>query len=181
LFAVIWVLWGVPYVMIKVVVAEVSVPVLVCTRTAVGAAVLLPLAIRSGGLVMFRRYWLWVLAFTAFQVIGPWWLLCDAELRMSSSVSALFIAAAPTISVVLAPLFGDTERPTTLRLAGLLVGLAGVVLLAVTIARVAPTSPMSAKSTTNARAVHSSARPASAHNTRADGIVAGHVAAAGPT
>jgi drug/metabolite transporter (DMT)-like permease len=131
LFAVLCVLWGIPYVMIKVVVAEVSAPVLVLTRTAVGAVVLLPLAIRSGTLVMLRRHWPWVLAFTTLQVIGPWWLLSDAELRLSSSVSALFIAAAPTISVVLAPLFGDTERPTTLRLAGLLVGLAGVVLLAV--------------------------------------------------
>jgi drug/metabolite transporter (DMT)-like permease len=131
LFAVICVLWGIPYVMIKVAIAEVSVPVLILTRTAAGAAVLLPLAIRSGGLLMLRRHWPWVLTFTTLQIIGPWWLLADAELRLSSSMSALFIAAAPTISVVLAPLFGDTERPTTLRLAGLLVGLAGVVLLGV--------------------------------------------------
>jgi drug/metabolite transporter (DMT)-like permease len=84
LFAVICVLWGIPYVMIKVAVAEVSAPVLVFTRTAVGAAVSLPLAIRSGGLVMLRRHWLWVLAFTTLQVIGPWWLLSDAALRLSS-------------------------------------------------------------------------------------------------
>jgi drug/metabolite transporter (DMT)-like permease len=131
LFAVICVLWGIPYLMIKVAVAEVSAPVLVFTRTAVGAAVLLPLAIRSGTLVMLRRHWPWVLIFATLQVIVPWWLLSDAELRLSSSMSALFIAAAPAISVVLAPLFGDTERPTPIRLAGLLVGLAGVVLLAV--------------------------------------------------
>jgi drug/metabolite transporter (DMT)-like permease len=131
LFAVMCVLWGIPYLMIKVAVYEVSAPVLVLARTAVGAAVLLPLAIRSGSLVMLRRHWPWVLAFAALQIIGPWWLLSDAELRLSSSMSALFIAAAPTISVALAPLFGDTERPAPIRLAGLLVGLAGVVLLAV--------------------------------------------------
>jgi drug/metabolite transporter (DMT)-like permease len=125
------VLWGIPFLMIKVAVHEVSAPVLVFARTAVGAAVLLPLAIRSGSLVMLRRHWPWVLAFAALQIIGPWWLLSDAELRLSSSMSALFIAAAPAISVALAPLFGDTERPTIIRLAGLLAGLAGVVLLAV--------------------------------------------------
>jgi drug/metabolite transporter (DMT)-like permease len=125
------VLWGIPYLMIKVAVAEVSAPVLVLIRTAVGAAVLLPLAIRSGSLVMLRRKWPWVLAFAALEIMGPWWLLSDAELRLSSSMSALFIAATPTISVMLARLFGDTERPTMVRLAGLLVGLAGVVLLAV--------------------------------------------------
>jgi drug/metabolite transporter (DMT)-like permease len=131
LFAVMCVLWGIPYLMIKVAVAEVSAPVLVLARTAVGALVLLPLGIRSGGLVMLRRRWPWVLAFAALEIIGPWWLLSDAELRLSSSMSALFIAAIPIMSVVLARFFGDTERLTTARLAGLLVGLAGVVLLAV--------------------------------------------------
>jgi drug/metabolite transporter (DMT)-like permease len=125
------VLWGIPYLLIKVAVAEVSAPVLVLARTAVGAGVLLPLVIRSGSLVLLRRHWPWVLAFAVLQIMGPWWLLSDAELRLSSSMSALFIAAVPIISVVLARFFGDTERLTTTRLGGLLVGLAGVVLLAV--------------------------------------------------
>jgi hypothetical protein len=43
--------------MIKVATGEVSAPVLVLARTAVGAAVLLPLVIRSGSLVMLRRCW----------------------------------------------------------------------------------------------------------------------------
>jgi drug/metabolite transporter (DMT)-like permease len=131
LFAVMCVLMGIPYSMIKVAIDEVSAPVLVLTRTAVGAAVLLPLAIRSGSRVMLKRHWPWLLSFTAVGVIVPWWLLADAELRLSSSISALFVAAVPTISVALAPLFGDTERPTIVRLTGLLVGLTGVALLAV--------------------------------------------------
>jgi drug/metabolite transporter (DMT)-like permease len=131
LFAAMCVLWGIPYLLIKVAVAEVSGPVLVLARTAVGAGVLLPLAIRSGGLVLLRQHWLWVLAFAVFQIVGPWWLFSAAELQLSSSMSALFVAATPIIAVVLARLFGDTEALTTARLAGLLVGLAGVALLAV--------------------------------------------------
>jgi drug/metabolite transporter (DMT)-like permease len=131
LFAVMCVLWGIPYLMIKVAVAEVSAPVLVLARTTVGAAVLLPLAIRSGSLVMLRRCWLWVLAFAMFEIIGPWWLLSDAELRLSSSMTGLLIATVPIISVMMARLLGDTERLTTTRLVGLLVGLGGVVLLAI--------------------------------------------------
>ncbi|MBO0883254.1 MAG: EamA family transporter, partial [Mycobacterium sp.] len=80
--------------------------------------------------VLLRRHWLWVLAFAVLEIIGPWWLLADAELRLSSSMSALFIATVPMIAVVLARFFGDAERLTPTRLAGLLVGLAGVVLLA---------------------------------------------------
>jgi drug/metabolite transporter (DMT)-like permease len=131
LFAVMCVLWGIPFLMIKVAVYEVSAPVLVFARTAVGAAVLLPLAIRSGSLGMLRRHWPWVMAFAALEIIGPWWLLSDAELRLSSSMSGLLIATVPIISVVSARLLGDTERLTTRRLAGLLAGLAGVALLAV--------------------------------------------------
>jgi drug/metabolite transporter (DMT)-like permease len=124
------VLWGIPYSMVKVAISEVSAPVLVLARTAVGAAVLLPLAIRSGSLVTLRRHWPWVLAFATLEMIGPWWLLSDAELRLSSSMTGLLIAAVPILSVTLARFFGDTERLTTMRLTGLLVGLVGVVPLA---------------------------------------------------
>jgi drug/metabolite transporter (DMT)-like permease len=131
LFAVMCVLWGVPYLMIKVAVAEISPPVLVFARTGVAAAVLLPLAIRSRSLVMLRRRWPWVLAFAMLEIIGPWWLLSDAELRLSSSMTGLLIATVPIISVMMARFFGDTERLTTTRLSGLLAGLAGVALLAI--------------------------------------------------
>lgn len=131
LFTVIGVLWGIPYLMIKVAVAEVSAPVLVFARTAVGATVLLPVAFRSGNLVVLRRCWPWVLTFAVLEMIGPWWLLSNAELRLSSSVSGLLVAVAPIISVALARFFGDTERLTTMRLVGLLVGLAGVIVLAI--------------------------------------------------
>jgi drug/metabolite transporter (DMT)-like permease len=130
LFAVLCALWGITFLLIKVADADVSAPVLVLTRTTVGAGLLLPLAIRSGGFVLFRRHWPWVLAFAVLEIIGPWWLLADAELRLSSSMSALFIATVPIITVVLARFFGNTERLTPTRFAGLLVGLAGVMLLA---------------------------------------------------
>lgn len=48
LFGAMGVLWGIPYLLIKVAVEGVSVPVLVFARTAIAAAVLLPLALRSG-------------------------------------------------------------------------------------------------------------------------------------
>ena len=47
LFAVMCLVWGIPYLFIKVAVGQVSVPVVVFARTAIGALILLPLAIRS--------------------------------------------------------------------------------------------------------------------------------------
>ncbi|MGP4023055.1 DMT family transporter [Actinomadura sp. 3N407] len=130
LFALMGVLWGIPYLMIKVAVEGVSVPMVVFARTALGAAVLLPLAIRAGQFDVVRRHWRPLLAFTAVEILGPWALLSDAENRLTSSMTGLLIAAVPIIGVVLARLTGDAERLGPARWAGLLVGLAGVGVLA---------------------------------------------------
>ncbi|SPT60714.1 DMT family transporter [Actinomadura madurae] len=130
LFALMSVLWGIPYLLIKVAVESVSVPTVVFARTALGALVLLPLVIRSGQLDVVRRHWLPLLAFTAVEILGPWALVSDAENRLTSSMTGLLIAAVPIIGVVLARLTGDAERLGPVRWAGLLVGLAGVGVLA---------------------------------------------------
>ncbi|QFG23139.1 DMT family transporter [Actinomadura sp. WMMB 499] len=130
LFSVMCVLWGIPYLFIKVAVDEVSVAVVVFARTALGAAVLLPLAYRSGGFGAARRHWRPLLVFTALEILGPWALLSDAEQHLTSSMTGLLIAAVPIVGVVLARCAGDTERLGPARWAGLLVGLAGVAVLA---------------------------------------------------
>ncbi|MBW8481736.1 DMT family transporter [Actinomadura parmotrematis] len=130
LFAAMCVLWGVPYLMIKVAVAEVSVPVVVFARTAAGALLLLPFAVRSGGLAAARARWRPLLLFAALEILGPWALLSDAERTLSSSMTGLLIAAVPIAGVLIGRLAGDAERLGPARWAGLLVGLGGVALLA---------------------------------------------------
>jgi len=123
-------LWGIPYLMIKVAVAGVSVPVLVFARTGIAALLLLPLAVRPGALATLRAHWRPLLAFAALEIIGPWWLLSDAERHLSSGMTGLLIAAVPIIGVLAARLFGDTTRLGPVRWAGLGLGMAGVLLLA---------------------------------------------------
>lgn len=130
LFALMGVLWGVPYLMIKVAVVEVSVPVLVFARTALGALVLLPLAIRGGRLGELRKRWKPLLAFAVIEIIVPWALLSDAELRITSSLTGLLIAGSPIVAVLVAKAAGDRERLGLVRWAGLGLGLVGVALLA---------------------------------------------------
>jgi drug/metabolite transporter (DMT)-like permease len=129
LFTVMSVVWGIPYLLIKVAVDGVSVPVLVFARTALGAAVLLPIAIGHGRLAGLRRYWRPLAAFAAIEIIVPWWLLSDAERNLTSSMSGMLVAASPIIAVVLARLTGDAERLSAVRWAGLAVGFAGVAML----------------------------------------------------
>ncbi|MEV6694585.1 DMT family transporter [Micromonospora sp. NPDC051196] len=128
LFALMSLIWGIPYMLIKVAVGEVSASVLVFARTAIGAALLLPLVLRGGQFRLVRRHWRPALVFAILEVLAPWWLLSDAEKRLSSSTTALLIAAAPIIGVALARLIG-VERLDKIRFAGLALGLAGVAVL----------------------------------------------------
>src|ERR1700759_911426 len=127
--------WGIPYLFIKIAVEEVAVPVVVFARTALAAVLLLPLALRSarkdgGQLDTLRRHWRPLLAFATLEMIVPWGLLSQAEKKLPSSLGGLRIAAVPIISVVAARLTGGTERLSRRRWAGLVIGLAGVAVLA---------------------------------------------------
>jgi drug/metabolite transporter (DMT)-like permease len=123
-------IWGVPYLMIKVAVAEVSAPMLVFVRCVIGAAVLAPLAIRVGKFDVLRRHWKPLAAFAVLEIIGPWWLLADAEKHLPSSTTGLLIAAVPIVGAVVGLVTGSTERLGRIRWLGLLIGLAGVAVLA---------------------------------------------------
>ncbi|HEX2312129.1 MAG TPA: EamA family transporter, partial [Thermomonospora sp.] len=106
----------------------------VFARVAVGAAVLLPLALRGRGprglLALVRRHWPALGAFAALEMLVPWWLLSDAERRLTSSMAGLLIAASPIVAVLVARLAGDAERTGWRQWTGLVVGFAGVAVLA---------------------------------------------------
>ncbi|MCU1492073.1 MAG: protein of unknown function transrane [Acidimicrobiaceae bacterium] len=129
LFASLSIIWGLPYLLIKVATGGVTPATLVFSRTALGGLLLLPIALRKGALRPLLPYWRPVLAYTAVELAIPWVLLSSAEKRLSSSVSALVVAAVPIVGAILARTTGERERLGAVRIAGLLVGLGGVVAL----------------------------------------------------
>ncbi|HEU4910949.1 MAG TPA: EamA family transporter [Actinomycetes bacterium] len=131
LFLSMGVIWGVPYLLIKVAVEEISPSMLVLARTALAGLLLLPLAVARGHLRPLLPHWRPILAFAAIEICVPWLLLGVAEQRLSSSLTGLLIAAVPLVGALLAwlggaGLVGVDDRPDLRRAAGLLVGLAGV-------------------------------------------------------
>lgn len=130
LFAAMCVIWGVPYLLIRVAVRDFSPGTLVFARTAIGGLVLLPFALAAGGFRSVLKRWRPLVAFTVIELAIPWLLLSDAERVLSSSLSGLLVAAVPLVGVVVARVAGSDDRGGgALRYAGLLLGLAGVVLL----------------------------------------------------
>jgi drug/metabolite transporter (DMT)-like permease len=129
-FAAVSTLWGMPYLFIKVAVDDGVSPVfLAWVRVVLGAAVLLALAWRAGTLGSLRGRWRWVAVFGVVEVSLPFPLIAAGEQHVASSLAAIIVAAAPLFVAMLALRFDAEERATGTRLAGLLLGLAGVVAL----------------------------------------------------
>ena len=127
LFAAISVIWGVPYLFIKIGVEELTPGFVAWSRVALAAVILLPLAIRRGALRGLPLRWL--VAFAAAEICIPFPLIGFGEQRISSSLAAILIAALPLVITFLALRFDHAERPTPTRLVGMLIGLGGVVAL----------------------------------------------------
>ena len=126
LFVSMCVLWGIPYLLIKVAVSDLSPAALVLARTAIAALLLLPIAAARGELRPVFRYWAPLLAFATIEIAIPWLLLGVAEQRISSSLTALLIAAIPLVGALIARTTGAHERLGVQSGTGLLLGLVGV-------------------------------------------------------
>ena len=129
-FAAVSVLWGVPYLFIKVAVEDGVPPAfLAWVRVLLAAAVLLGLAWRAGALASLRGRWRWLAVFATIEIAIPFPLIAAGEQHVASSLAAILIAAAPLFVSVLALRYDHAERASGSRLVGLLVGFAGVVAL----------------------------------------------------
>jgi drug/metabolite transporter (DMT)-like permease len=128
LFVVMGVIWGLPYLLIKISVREVAAPMLVEMRTGGACLILVPLALGRGVLVPVLRRWRPLLAFTLCEIAVPWLFLFSAERRLSSSLSGLLVAAVPLIGGLLGWVTG-ADRLDRRRVVGVLVGLGGVAAL----------------------------------------------------
>jgi drug/metabolite transporter (DMT)-like permease len=129
LFATVSVIWGMPYLFIKIAVDEISPSLLAWSRLALAAAVLLPVAWKVGALRGLGPRWRTLTVFAAVEMAVPWPLLGFGEVHISSSLAAILVATVPLFVALLATRFDHAERPTATRLVGMLIGLAGVVAL----------------------------------------------------
>jgi drug/metabolite transporter (DMT)-like permease len=129
LFGLMSVIWGIPYLFIRVAVAEITPATLVLWRTALAAVILLPIALARVDLRPILARWQWVVAFAAVEIAIPWIALGSAERHLSSSLTGLLIAGVPLVGTALALATGGADRLGRIGLLGLLIGLVGVAAL----------------------------------------------------
>jgi drug/metabolite transporter (DMT)-like permease len=129
-FAAVSVLWGIPYLFIKIADDNGMPPlVLAWGRVTLGAVVLLAISWRAGTLPGLRGRAPWLVAFAVLEIAIPFPMIALGETRVASSTAAIVIASVPLIIALLTLRFEPSERVTGRRLVGLLVGFAGVAAL----------------------------------------------------
>ena len=123
-------LWGASYLFIKVALEDGVAPVFVVfARIALGALVLVPLARRAGVLRGMGR-WTGPIVFMALvQVVIPFLLITYGEQHIASSLTGILVSAAPIFTALIAVRYDDDERPHGVAIAGVVMGIIGVVLL----------------------------------------------------
>jgi drug/metabolite transporter (DMT)-like permease len=129
LFVALGVAWGIPYLLIKVSVEELSPAELVLARTVIAALILMPIAVAKDAVRPVLARWPWLVVFAAVEIALPWVFLGSAETRLPSSTTGLLIAAVPLVGVALAFATGRAERLSSTAWLGMSLGIAGVAAL----------------------------------------------------
>ena len=119
-------IWGIPYLFIRVAVEEISPATLVFARTGIAAMILVPIALLRTDYRSVLAHWRWVVAFAVIEMGVPWVLLGSAEQQIPSSLAGLLVAGVPLVATVLAVTTGGRDRVGATGVVGLLIGLAGV-------------------------------------------------------
>jgi drug/metabolite transporter (DMT)-like permease len=126
LFGSLGVAWGIPYLFIKIAVGELAPEVVVLSRSALAAILLLPLAAFRHEIAPVMRRWRPMLVYTVVEMVIPWYLLSSAETRLPSSTTGLLIAAVPLAGIAVAWALGKPTQFRGWNWVGIAVGMAGV-------------------------------------------------------
>jgi drug/metabolite transporter (DMT)-like permease len=129
-FIALGVMWGSSYLFIKIGVETLTPITLVALRLGIGALFL-------GAVVLLARErlprqgitYLHLTVMAVLNIVVPFTLITWAELSVASSMAAILTAAAPLFTIVIAAIALRSEPITAQRVAGLLVGFAGVAVL----------------------------------------------------
>lgn len=129
LFGALGIIWGTPYLFIRVAVEYLSPAVVVTGRMMLGVLLLLPLAIKEDLPKVWRTHKKGILTFAVVEMVAPFGALAVAEKNISSSLAGLLIAAVPITTGLLLRYTQHDDQWDKRRGVGYLIGLGGVAAL----------------------------------------------------
>lgn len=129
LFIAMAIVWGLPYVLIRVAVRQLDPGVLVLGRTAPAAMLTLPLVAARHEFKVLWTNALWIAVFAVVEFGVPWYVMATTEKHISSSLTSLLICLVPLFSVAFQLVRRTEDRISPRRLLGLIVGALGVAFL----------------------------------------------------
>ena len=127
-FSLVGLLWGVPYLLIRVAVApgQFTPAFVVFSRVAIGATLLIPYAIQRGTFKPALKQFKWIAAYGIIEIVGPWGFISQGETKLNSGLAALLIATVAIWATLLNGALGDKTVWHSSRLIGLAVGFIGI-------------------------------------------------------
>jgi drug/metabolite transporter (DMT)-like permease len=129
LFLAMAVIWGIPYLLIRVAVRHLNPGDLVLGRTLPAALMLLPLIASRGQLPLLRKNFVWIATFGIVEFGIPWFLMSTSEKHITSSLTSLLICCVPLFAVVAQRIRRTEDHINARRLTGLAIGALGVAFL----------------------------------------------------
>ncbi|MGC2167714.1 MAG: DMT family transporter [Acidimicrobiales bacterium] len=128
LFLMMAIIWGIPYLLIRVAVRQLDPGVVVFLRTGPASLLLIPLVTIQRQWSALVRNFGWIVVFGVVEFGVPWFLMSTAEKHITSSLTSLLICGVPLLSVVVQRLRRG-EQIESRRYLGLAVGACGVAFL----------------------------------------------------
>ena len=126
LFGALGIIWGTPYLFIRVSVEYLSPAVVVSGRMLLGALLLLPLAMKDDLANVWRTHKKGIITFSVVEMVVPFGALSVAEKNISSSLAGLLVAAVPIVTGLLLRFAKHDDQWDKRRAVGYIVGLLGV-------------------------------------------------------
>ena len=129
-FGLVGLLWGVPYLFMRVAVREYEPTVIVFSRVFIGALILLPIAIKRNAIKPAIPYFKYIALYALCEMVIPWILITNAEKEINSGLTGLLVATVPIWATIMAAaLSGDNSAFAPRRTFGMLIGFVGLILI----------------------------------------------------